>query len=215
MIRRLASLLIRCLGLIVIVGMIGLGVFLYQDNKRSEAFTAELEILAKQEPAVVSPDFGGKNADEGARAADVKGIRSIYDTHNEAWCDGDGEAYASVFTADADFIAFDGTHTIGRAEFAASHQELFDRYLQHTCLQGAIERIKFLGADTAVAYIRSGTRFDGGELVRRPSIQTYVAVRQDGRWRFASFHNGRIDPVQERSVLRLAWLGVKTWLLRR
>ena len=215
MVRQFSSLLIRCLGLIVIVGMIGTGVFLYQDNRRSEAFTAELEILAKQEPKVVAPAFVGKGADEQTRATDVKRIRSIYDRHNQAWCDGDGEAYASVFTADADFIAFDGTHTVGRAEIAASHQELFDRYLQNTCLQGAIERIKFLGADTAVTYVRSGTRFDGGELVRRPSIQTYVAVRQDDGWRFAGFHNGRIDPVQERSVLRLAWLGVKTWLLRR
>lgn len=215
MVRRFSSFLIRCLGLIVVMVVIAIVVFLSRDNKRSEAFTAELQILAKQELEVVAPYFGGKGADEGMRAADVKGIRSIYDRHNEAWCDGDGAAYASVFTADADFIAFDGTRTIGRAEIAASHQELFDRYLQNTCLQGAIERIKFLGADTAVAYVRSGTRFDGGPLVRRPSIQTYVAVRQDNRWRFASFHNGRIDPVQERNVLRLAWLGVKTWLFRR
>lgn len=206
---------LQSLGLIVAIGIVGVGVYLYKDNRKSERFTAKLEALLKREPEVLLTGVGAKEADERARTADVRQIQSIYQKHNDAWCHGDGDAYASVFTEDADFIAFDGSHTTGREAIAASHQELFDRYLQNTCLQGAIERIKFLSADTATVYVLSGTRFDNRQVVRRPSIQTYVAVRQNDRWLFSSFHNGRIDPVQDWNVLRLGWLGAKTWLFRR
>lgn len=216
MARRVVMIFFRYLGFLVVVGIIAIAVFLYRNNRRSEQFTTDLERLSRRRPEVVLPGSRGNDADDHARAADVKHIQSIYDKHNEAWCRGDGEAYASVFTADADFIAFDGSHTIGRTKIAASHQELFDRHLQNTCLEGAIDRVKFLSADIAIAYVRSGTRFDDSNVVRRPSIQTYVAVRQDDDgWLFTSFHNGRIDPVQDRNLLRLAWLAAKTWVFRR
>jgi uncharacterized protein (TIGR02246 family) len=152
---------------------------------------------------------------QGDVSAKVAAIERIYEIHNEAWCQGDGQLYASVFSTDADFISFDGTHTIGRENIATSHQELFDRFMGNTCLEGRLERVKFLVPNAAVVYVVSGTRFGTSEVVRRPSIQTYLAVEQDGHWRFASFHNGRIDRVEDRHFLRLVWLGLETFVLRR
>jgi len=133
---------------------------------------------------------------------------------NEAWCEGDREKYASSFTENADFISFDGTHTIGRDKVATSHQELFDGFLKNTCLRGYIERIKFAD-DVAIVSVKSGTRFNGSETVRRPSIQTYVAVKENDEWLFSAFHNSRIDLVEDRNFLRLMWLGIETVVFRR
>ncbi|GAA3089533.1 SgcJ/EcaC family oxidoreductase [Nonomuraea salmonea] len=44
----------------------------------------------------------------------------------DAWNAGDATAYAALFTEDADYITFDGTHTEGRAAIEAAHRWLFD-----------------------------------------------------------------------------------------
>src|SRR3712207_2861375 len=59
-------------------------------------------------------------------------IRALFEDLLADWGRGDGEAYGSRFTEDADYVAFDGTHTRGRAEISASHQRLFDRFLKGT-----------------------------------------------------------------------------------
>ena len=50
-------------------------------------------------------------------------ILALFDDLLEDWGRGDGEAYGSRFTEDADYVAFDGTRTRGRREIAASHQQ--------------------------------------------------------------------------------------------
>lgn len=198
-------------GIIVLIG-VWTGIYLYQSNKEAARFTEKLNELEQRGPEVLVSDF---STDQGITMEGVEAIQSIYQKHNEAWCEGDGIMYASVFTEDADFISFDGEHTSGREEIARSHQELFDTFLKNTCLRGYVERIKFLNENTAMAYVQSGTQFDGREIVQRPSIQTYVAVKKDGAWLFSSFHNGRIDRVDDRNIFRKIWLGVQTAVFRR
>ena len=68
------------------------------------------------------------------------------------WSRGDGEAYSSRFTEEADYVAFDGTHTRGRREIAASHQRLFDGFLEGTRLTGRVLSIKFPSPDVALIH---------------------------------------------------------------
>jgi uncharacterized protein (TIGR02246 family) len=184
-----------------------LGFYLYQSNREAARFTEELNELEEKGPEVVLI--------AGVSSNDIQAIQRIYQVHNEAWCEGDGEKYASVFTQEADFISFDGTHATGRDKIALSHQELFDTFLRDTCLRGYIDRIKFLDENVAVAYVRSGTRFDGRQDVQRASIQTFVAVKQNDEWLFSSFHNGRIDRVENWNIFRMIWFGIQTVVFRR
>ena len=129
--------------------------------------------------------------------ADERAIRDLFGVLLDDWGRGDGEAYGSRFTEDADYVAFDGTHTRGRREIAASHQQLFDKYLKGTRLTGRI-----LSVNSSVRTPPSSTRPENTVMRERPgprrneaSIQTLVAVRREGEWRFAAFHNSRVRPI--------------------
>jgi uncharacterized protein (TIGR02246 family) len=125
----------------------------------------------------------------------------------EGWNRGSGEAFAAPFAEDADFIAFDGSRSRGRRQIAASHQDLFDRWLKGTRLVGSVE-VRFLTPDVALVIGRGGTIMRGKSqpAPERDSIQTLVAVRQGGQWRFAAFQNTRVRPISG-AVGALIWVG--------
>jgi uncharacterized protein (TIGR02246 family) len=88
-------------------------------------------------------------------------IRALFDDLLGDWGRGDGEAYGSRFTEDADYVAFDGTRTRGRDEISASHQQLFDKFLKGTHLTGRILSIKFPVPDVALVHATGGTVMRG------------------------------------------------------
>lgn len=195
------------------VFVVGLA-FYYSRHQNAEDRLFSQEIESREDtPPEVLVDAAGRPP--GDVSDDVNAILELYRRQNEAWCRGDGAAFAACYTEDADFIAFDGAHTIGRDRIAASHQELFDTFLKDTCLRGYVKRVRFLNASAAAVHVVSGTEFDQSGIVRRPSIQTHVAVMQNGEWLFSSFHNGRIDPIDAWSLPRKLWLGAQTVLFRR
>lgn len=136
-------------------------------------------------------------AENSANRSAEKEIRHLFDALLGDWARGDGEAYGSRFTEDADYVAFDGTHTRGRADISSSHQELFDRWLKGSRLTGRILSVKFQAPDVALLHATGGTVMRGRTVPspERDSIQTLVAVRRDGVWRFAAFHNSRVRPI--------------------
>jgi uncharacterized protein (TIGR02246 family) len=134
-------------------------------------------------------------------------ILALFDDLLEDWGRGDGEAYGSRFTEDADYVAFDGTRTRGRREIAASHQQLFDKWLKGTQLKGRILSVRFLGSDVALVHATGGTIIRGKTKPspERDSIQTLVAVRDGGGWRFAAFHNSRVRPIGSNPAAFFIW----------
>ena len=126
------------------------------------------------------------------RDTDTAAIRALFAELIAAWGRGDGHAYGSLFTDEADYVAFDGSHTRGRRVIAESHQKLFDTWLKGTRLTGRIEGLRFLGPGFALVHATGATLMPGKDRPVRPSIQTLVAVKRDGTWRFAAFHNTRI-----------------------
>src|SRR5829696_10549626 len=115
-------------------------------------------------------------------SADEAAIHDLFRQLLDDWGRGDGHAYGSRFTEDADYVAFDGSHTRGRRAIADSHQQLFDKFLKGTRLTGRIESVRFLGPDTALMHAVGGTVMRGKTRPspERDSIQTLVAVRRDG-----------------------------------
>jgi uncharacterized protein (TIGR02246 family) len=61
---------------------------------------------------------------------DEEAIRELLDRQVTGWDAGDAEAYASVFTPDADYVTFLGSHYTGRDAIAASYVPLFTKLLK-------------------------------------------------------------------------------------
>jgi uncharacterized protein (TIGR02246 family) len=143
----------------------------------------------------------------GARNPDEAAIRELFGLLLDDWGRGDGEAYGSRFTEDADYVAFDGTRTRGRREISASHQRLFDKFLKGTRLTGRVLSIKFPSPDVALIHAIGGTVMRGKTKPspERDSIQTLVAVREGAEWRFAAFHNSRVRPIGSNVATFLLW----------
>jgi len=141
-------------------------------------------------------------------------ILALFEDLLADWGRGDGEAYGSRFTEDADYVAFDGTRTRGKDEISASHQELFDRWLEGTQLTGRVLSVKFLSSDVALVHATGGTVMRGKTKPspERESIQTLVAVRDGTEWRFAAFHNSRVRPIGRSAATFLIWaLSDRLW----
>lgn len=128
---------------------------------------------------------------------DTAQLTDLFDRMCRAWTEGDATAYGACFTADCDYVSFDGTRAHGREQVIASHDTLFRGVLFGSALVGEVESIRHLGADVAVVY---GT---GSVLVawrsrpprRRLTRNTLVAVRGPDGWQFTAIHNGRVRPL--------------------
>lgn len=67
--------------------------------------------------------------------------------------------------------------------------------------------IRFLAPDVALVHATGSTVMPGksGPSPERDSIQTLVAVRRGGEWRFAAFHNTRVRPINRGPGAVLLW----------
>jgi uncharacterized protein (TIGR02246 family) len=153
---------------------------------------------------------GSEEATQGGDAAAA--VHELFGDLLDAWGRGDGRAYGDLFTADADYVAFDGTRTVGAAAIGGSHQRLFDTWLKGTRLVGEVTAVRLLAPGVAVVIATGATLMPGKRRPVRPSIQTLVAVATDDGWRFASFHNTR---VVHRGPLGWIWYGVSSKLFDR
>ncbi|MGH7231061.1 MAG: SgcJ/EcaC family oxidoreductase [Nitrospiraceae bacterium] len=140
-------------------------------------------------------------------------IRALYQQLMDGWNRSSGEAFAAPFTEDGDFIAFDGTHVKGRHVIASVHQQLFKTYLKGTRLVGQVTSVRFLREDVALVHANGGTVMAGKSAPspERDSIQTLVAVKQDGEWRLAAFHNTRVRPIGRNVGGTFVWM-LSDWL---
>lgn len=126
----------------------------------------------------------------GDRRADEEAIRALIDRQVKGWAAGDPAAYASVFTADADYVTFLGSHYTGRDVIASSYVPLFRRLLKGTRLLIDITDIRFLTADVALVHANASVIKGARRRNRRSArVNTSVAVRTDGRWQLAASQN--------------------------
>lgn len=144
--------------------------------------------------------------------SDETALRELFQSLLDSWGRGDGYAYGDHFTTHADYVAFDGSHTKGRQAIAESHHKLFQTWLKGTRLVGTISKIELLRPDVALIHATGGMIMPKRSKARRPSIQTFVAIKQDGRWIFTAFHNTRI---KQWNIFQYLLFGIRTSLFRR
>jgi uncharacterized protein (TIGR02246 family) len=117
---------------------------------------------------------------------DENAIRSLLARLHEAWSRGDADGYAACFTANADYITFNGMHLRGRAENADLHDALFRSVLKNTKLSAEIEGLELLSSGIALVHTMGSGR--------KKSHQCYVLVKSNAGWLIRSFQNTRVQP---------------------
>lgn len=123
-------------------------------------------------------------------------IRRLFDQLLGAWTDGDAVAYGKTFTADVDYVPYDGSRSTGRDAVVESHDKLFQGVLTGSALVGEVESIRYVRPDVAVVHTFGSVLMPWRTKLpkRRLSRQTIVAVNDVEGWRFTAFHNGRVRP---------------------
>lgn len=137
-------------------------------------------------------------ADEPQRAADDAEITALWSRACDAWTSGDADAYGETFTAEVDYVPFDGSLVRGRRSVVDSHDRLFRGVLSGSALVGHVESIRYVNTDVAIVHTLGSVLMPWRSKLpkRRLSRQTVVAVRTGEGWRFAAFHNTRVRPMR-------------------
>lgn len=128
---------------------------------------------------------------------DKEQLHRLFENMAVAWGKGDGELYASFFTENCDYITFYGEHLKGRQSIAKTHQKLYESFLMRDSkLNQQIKNIRFLTPDIAIVHVVGAVklRFQKQAPKSRLSINTNVAIKQNGEWKISAFHNCRIQP---------------------
>ena len=128
---------------------------------------------------------------------DLAALHALFDTMNDAWARADAEAFGSVFTEDADYVIYTGTHYRGRAKIIDTHDALWKRFLRGTRLHGEIDSVRFPAPDVAVVVSRGTVLKRKTSKPKTDKIQTLVAVRRTDGWRFTAFQNTQRKPLLE------------------
>lgn len=115
---------------------------------------------------------------------------SLYHAVLDAWNARDASSFAELFFDQAQLTGFDGSMLEGRAEIESSFARTFRDHSTPTHVgkvRSAIRLTEDVVLIRAVAgMVPPGQRDLDPEL---NAVQSLVAVRRDGRWRVAAFHN--------------------------
>ncbi|MGH3313059.1 MAG: SgcJ/EcaC family oxidoreductase, partial [Streptomyces sp.] len=108
-------------------------------------------------------------------------ITQLFQRFMQGWTDNDAVAFGACFTADADYVSYDGTHATGRPALEENHDRLFRGVLAGSALVGDLETIRYVTADVAVVHATASVLMPWrSELPRRRlSRQTLVVVRTE------------------------------------
>jgi uncharacterized protein (TIGR02246 family) len=136
--------------------------------------------------------------DQGVRPTDDQELKALFQRVCQAWTVGTRLRYVACFTADCDYVSFDGTRTHGRGQVIESHDKLFRGVLFGSALVGEVESIRYIGDDVAVLHGKGSVLVAWRSQLpkRRLTRNTIVAVRGPEGWRFTAIQNGRVRPVQ-------------------
>ncbi|MDH2428257.1 SgcJ/EcaC family oxidoreductase [Sphaerisporangium sp. TRM90804] len=148
--------------------------------------------------AVTPATSGATPAVTGAahNESDLAAFTKMRQHQEAAWARGDGKAYASIYSPDADLVNILGEHLHGRATIATKLQQYFNTQLKNTRLLEMDDKVRFITPTMAVIVRKSCVLYNQEKACRPDalSINTNVAVKQAGQWMITSFQNTLIRP---------------------
>ncbi|MGB5794178.1 MAG: SgcJ/EcaC family oxidoreductase [Mycolicibacter algericus] len=115
------------------------------------------------------------------------------------------EAYAAVFTRDADYVTFLGQHYKGREAIAAAYARLFAKLLRGSRLHTEITGLRFLTPSMALIRANAAVTKRGRQRNRRGvRVNTSVAVRTSEGWLLAASQNTTHRHLADQLMQKLA-----------
>jgi uncharacterized protein (TIGR02246 family) len=166
-------------------------------HSRFLAFIPAVIILAASVP-VVAAQSSPKGTD-----ADTAAIKELFASFYGAFSHHDAHATAMTFAEDADFTNMRGVHRKGRKEIEAWFTGLFTGNLRESTRTDTVRGIRFFSPDVAVAdadTVITGTKAaDGSVTPPRHGVMIVTAVKQDGRWWIATFHEAEFPEARPAS----------------
>jgi uncharacterized protein (TIGR02246 family) len=124
--------------------------------------------------------------------SDAAAIRQIIDDFVSAFNRHDATGWAMPFAEDGDFTNVSGLTKHGRKEVEERFKVLFAGPLKNAHRTATVRHIRFATPDVAFAdaewSLEGSVAADGSVNPVRKGIFTWVMVKQDGRWKFADFH---------------------------
>jgi uncharacterized protein (TIGR02246 family) len=134
-------------------------------------------------------------------------VRDVLIRVREAWEHGDGEAYASLFSHDAQFVTATGKRMHGRKSIAKESQEILNTFFKGSKLGRSYshpDNLRFITPDVVLVETAGSVLFPGEteDMVAPNGVMTIVVARQDDAWRIVSFHN---TPTRRWHKVRLIW----------
>src|ERR1700689_510280 len=139
------------------------------------------------------------------RRSDEEAIGDLLDGQVAGWNAGDAKAYAGVFTPDADYVTFLGSHYRGREAIAASYVRLFTKLLKGSRLATEITQLRFLTPDVALLNAKAAGLKKGRRGTRGNNRVTPTSgVRAAGRGVLAASQNTTHRRLAEKLFRKLA-----------
>lgn len=135
--------------------------------------------------------------------SDETAIRELIRRQQDGWDSGDPRLYADVFTVDADYVSFLGSHLHGRDAIAASYAPLFRKLLHGSRLNIEITQVRFLNSDVALVHATAAVIRRGRRNHRTSRINTSVAIRTTDGWLLTASQNTTRRPLAEALVHKL------------
>ena len=129
-----------------------------------------------------------------ASPADDAKVRALQQRQAAAWNAHDIDAYAALFTTDADIVNVLGWHWRSRAELKQKLGRAFTSVFAHSQMTIADVSVAFLKPDVAVAHVRWSmigalSPTGSGANIPEHGIQTQVLINRGGLWRIRDFQN--------------------------
>ncbi|MEU9095273.1 SgcJ/EcaC family oxidoreductase [Streptomyces sp. NPDC048428] len=172
------------------LGLTAGGGYLWLDSISDVKATGTAECTA------VTPASSG--TDPASTTSDRDAVCGVLASLARAWGAADADAYGALFTTDATYTTYVGTHYQGRGDITEAHRALFGGFVKGTELADSILGIRFLGPNAAVVTSRGDT-YEGSRPKELSKVQTYTLTREsDGQWRIAAFQNTQRQPVMEK-----------------
>ena len=121
---------------------------------------------------------------------DEVAVRAVLDAVYAAWADNDADAFVAPYTPGATAV-HSGTVMENRDAIRVTMATVFDGPLKGSKGIHDVQKIRFVGADTAVV-LSSGAILFAGQAEAAPESRTldgWVLCKHDGDWRVEAFHN--------------------------
>jgi uncharacterized protein (TIGR02246 family) len=133
------------------------------------------------------------------KATEEQAIRQVAKDYETRWNKHDMNAFADLFTDDAEWVNVVGMVWRGKAEIMKAHRAFHETDFKNRSVYVDDLTVRFIRPDVAVAIAKwkvdGFTAPDGRQFDKGVDVSTLVFAKQNGKWLIASGERVTVDPI--------------------